>query len=67
MKGGGIRLQGTEVLELSLVTIPANVDATILSVRAMDMGRPAGGPVMLLTLERADAFSRGAVRLLKPH
>ena len=67
LKGGGIHWQRTEVLELSLVTIPANLDATILAVKALDIGRPAGGPVLLLTVEREDPYTRGAVRLIKPH
>jgi HK97 family phage prohead protease len=36
MKEGGIRFLETEVLELSLVTIPANQDATILSIKSID-------------------------------
>lgn len=36
MKGGGIHFLKTEVLELSLVTIPANADATITSVKSID-------------------------------
>lgn len=41
MENGGIRFLKTEILELSLVTIPANMDATIASVKALDIG--AGG------------------------
>jgi HK97 family phage major capsid protein/HK97 family phage prohead protease len=36
MKGGGIRFTGTEVIELSLVTIPANADANILTIKSID-------------------------------
>ncbi len=36
IKGGGLRFLETEVLELSLVTIPANVSASILSVKSLD-------------------------------
>ena len=35
---GGIRFIKTEVLELSLVTIPANQDATITAIKAIDDG-----------------------------
>jgi HK97 family phage major capsid protein/HK97 family phage prohead protease len=33
---GGIHFKQSEVIELSLVTIPANMEATITSIRAMD-------------------------------
>jgi len=36
LEKGGIHFQQTEVIELSLVTIPANMEATITSIRAMD-------------------------------
>jgi HK97 family phage major capsid protein/HK97 family phage prohead protease len=36
MDKGGIHFQETEVIELSLVTIPANMEATITSIKAMD-------------------------------
>jgi HK97 family phage prohead protease len=36
MENGGIRYMETEVLELSLVTIPANADATIRYIRSLD-------------------------------
>lgn len=36
MKGGGIRFLKTEVMELSLVTIPAQADATIQLVKSVD-------------------------------
>jgi len=36
MEGGGIRFRTWEWLELSLVTIPANADATITTVRSID-------------------------------
>lgn len=43
MKDGGIRFIKTEVLELSLVTIPANSQATIDEIKAFDVGRSSGG------------------------
>lgn len=36
LKSGGLHFLKTEVCELSLVTIPANVDATILTVKSAD-------------------------------
>ena len=44
MKDGGIRFLKTEVLELSLVTIPANAEATITAVKSIDRNlRAASG------------------------
>src|SRR5262245_17893092 len=47
----GIRFIKTEVMELSLVTIPANTDATIQEIRAFDAATPAapGNRVARLT------------------
>lgn len=36
MEGGGIRFLKFEILELSLVTIPANADCTITSIKSID-------------------------------
>jgi HK97 family phage major capsid protein/HK97 family phage prohead protease len=42
--GGGIRFVESEVLELSLVTVPANAEATITSVKSIDRAlRAAAG------------------------
>lgn len=38
MDNGGIRFTETEVIELSLVTIPANADATIHTIKSVDTG-----------------------------
>lgn len=40
LKGGGWKFIETEVMELSLVTIPANADATIDFVRSFDTSAP---------------------------
>lgn len=46
MEGGGLRFLKIEVLELSLVTIPANADATITTIRSLDTPvRAAAGQV----------------------
>jgi uncharacterized protein len=37
MEGGGVRYVESEILELSLVTIPANADATIQTIKSIDM------------------------------
>jgi HK97 family phage major capsid protein/HK97 family phage prohead protease len=38
---GGLRFLKSEVMELSLVTIPANADATITAIKQFDLGAPA--------------------------
>ena len=36
LKGGGVRFTATEVMELSLVAIPAQAEATILTIKSFD-------------------------------
>lgn len=44
MKGGGYLFKRTEIMELSLVTIPANSDAVITAIKAFDQKHlPASG------------------------
>ncbi len=43
LKTGGVRFLKTEVLELSLVTIPANSSALIQSIKTLDTGLAASG------------------------
>ena len=55
-KSGGLRFSSVEVRELSLVTVPANTDATILTIKALDEAATGRQPT---------SASRG-VALLKP-
>lgn len=54
MDSGGVKFESWEWLELSLVTIPANAEATITSIKSIDRqalaasGRSAGGAVRLI-------------------
>lgn len=57
LKSGGIHFLKTEVCELSLVTIPANADATVLSVKSAD--RPY---VERPTMTIADQITTGETR-----
>lgn len=53
---GGYRYRETEVLELSLVAVPANQDATILSLKSFDVERPAAtGTAAPVSSNRAGA------------
>ncbi len=46
MKDGGLRFTEYEVLELSLVPVPANAEATITSIKSIDKGiRAASGDI----------------------
>src|SRR5262245_6938462 len=51
---GGFRFLKSEVLELSLVAIPANADATITSIKALDLASqpPAVLPVVCATAQQ---------------
>jgi HK97 family phage major capsid protein/HK97 family phage prohead protease len=59
LKSGGLKFLKTEVLELSLVTVPANSDCTILSIKSLDLadlaasGRPTPLPAGTLPVVRA--------------
>jgi HK97 family phage major capsid protein/HK97 family phage prohead protease len=50
----GTRFLKTEVYELSLVTIPANAEATITSIKAFDIGAPAASGKKEFTVVRLD-------------
>lgn len=49
MSEGGIRFTEYEIYELSAVTIPANADATIQTIKAMDFRRDRIDSVRLIT------------------
>lgn len=57
-----------EWLELSAVTIPANAEATIQTIKAMDSACRRGGPVSLLRppVEKDAPLPGGAIRLISP-
>jgi HK97 family phage prohead protease len=75
MKTGGIRFLKTEVLELSLVTIPANASAVITAIKSIDQkhlppangqeaGASVGGDEPPGATGTKPAASRGAVKLI---
>jgi len=56
LESGGLRFKATEVLELSLVTIPANAEAVISSIKSCDVGAATGSETdTLRTLLQAGA------------
>ena len=52
MDDGGIHFQETEVMELSLVTIPANAEATISSIKSIDEPLVAASGIHTKDIER---------------
>jgi HK97 family phage major capsid protein/HK97 family phage prohead protease len=58
----GIHFQKWSWLELSAVTIPANADASVLSLKQFDTGRPAASGIRrpVVTLSGASDVSRAA-------
>jgi len=64
MDNGGMHFLETEVLELSLVTIPANAEATIHTVKGFDaVQRGAVRLIRIDKIERLTLLHKGAVRL----
>src|SRR5215831_9129456 len=51
MKDGGLRIEKSEVYELSLVTIPANAEATILQIKSADLRAAFGTKQQPITYE----------------
>jgi len=71
MQNGGIKFNKTEIMELSLVTIPAHMDATISSVKSLDDDvRTALGPkrtvVRLTSSNPAGATAKSVLKLSAP-
>jgi phage head maturation protease len=68
MSEGGLNFKETEIYELSLVTIPANAQATIQTIKAMDTRLHRAGPVRLLQpkINKEVPLIGGAVRLIQP-
>lgn len=65
MSEGGIRFTDTEIYELSLVTIPANAQATITTVKQFDGGRTmVNGGIPLVKVQRE--VPKDFVRLVSP-
>ena len=58
MKGGGLRFTKIEILELSLVAIPANAEASIHTIKAFDLQRStAAMSTTLTTLEQIQSYT----------
>jgi HK97 family phage major capsid protein/HK97 family phage prohead protease len=62
MKDGGIRFEKTEVYEMSLVTIPANAEATILQIKSADMQAALGRTHKPITI-RQDQPASGRIEV----
>lgn len=71
MKNGGLRFKEFEILELSLVTIPANAEATIRTIKQLDSaaraatGHARGGVVLVPGVSGDPAtVKRGGIPLI---
>jgi HK97 family phage prohead protease len=62
---GGWHYLRTEVMELSLVTIPANADATITLVKQFDIGAPPAAESREIPQDPASAATGKTVRVVK--
>ncbi len=67
MDNGGIRYSETEVFELSAVTIPANSDALITTIKSIDAAarKAAGVPEPEIPQDPAPAATGNPVRVVK--
>jgi HK97 family phage major capsid protein/HK97 family phage prohead protease len=67
MDTGGIRFVSTEIMELSLVTIPANASATINSIKSLDQEqRAASGQSLDLVVRFTPPGASGSKSTPKP-
>jgi len=65
LRSGGLRFTSLEILELSLVSIPANQDCTISAVKRYAAGdRARRGAVQLITAQHRAATGRKGVQLI---
>lgn len=72
LENGGLKFLETEIMELSLVTIPANAEATITSIKSLDQralaasGRKKLGTVQLIASPgvSGSAPHKGSVQLI---
>jgi HK97 family phage prohead protease len=66
IENGGVRFTKWEWYELSLVTIPANAEATIQTIKSMEPMRNNNGAVRLLMPAKSQPENlNGAVRLIR--
>jgi len=66
MSEGGIRFREYEIIELSAVTIPANAQATIQTIKSLDGRILNARPVPLIKSATHPKNLNGAVRLIRP-
>lgn len=72
LESGGLKFNEYEILELSLVTVPANQEATITSIKSLDqktlaaLGRRKSGPVTLIPRPgvSGQAAHKGSIQLI---
>jgi len=65
MDDGGLRFVRSEVIEMSLVTIPANADATILTIKSLDLAQLAASGLSLNGDRHTIPASRKASTVVK--
>jgi HK97 family phage prohead protease len=66
MESGGIRFTETEILELSIVTIPANAEATIQTIKRFDTNQKRTAEHRIVRLTPPGETGQRVVRLTSP-